>query len=85
MFAGDRRWALVALVVLWASYIFVVWKIMADAGSNEVLLALVVSSGLVLLFNTTSIFAMLSHYEKDKAHIYGLDIHYLDANKKSGR
>ena len=35
--------------------------------------------GIVLLFNTASIFAMIRHYSGDKEHIYGLDIHYLDA------
>ncbi len=33
----------------------------------------------MLLFNTASIFAMISHYSGDKDHIYGLDLHYLDA------
>ncbi len=36
-----------------------------------------------LIFNTASIFAMLSHYAEDKENIYGLDIHYLDAAKRS--
>jgi hypothetical protein len=33
----------------------------------------------VLLFNTASILAMVQHYSGDKDHIYGLDLHYLDA------
>ena len=41
--------------------------------------ALVIAGGIVLLFNTASIFAMISHYSGDKEHIYGLDLHYLDA------
>ena len=28
---------------------------------------------------SASIFAMVQHYSGDKEHIYGLDIHYLDA------
>lgn len=84
MFAGDRRWALLALIVLWASYLYIVWQIMPQAASSNTLVALLISGGLVLLFNTASILAMLSHYADDKDHIYGLDIHYLDANKKRG-
>jgi len=81
MFAGDCRWAWAALAVLWASYAYVLWKIVGDAGANDVVMALFAGAGLVLLFNTASIMAMLSHYGKDKEHIYGLDLHYLDANK----
>lgn len=83
MFAGDCRWAWLALAVLWASYIFVILKIREYAGTSDVTIALLASAGLVLLFNTASILAMISHYGKDKEHIYGLDIHYLDANKKN--
>ena len=83
MFAGDKRWAWLALVVLWASYVFVILRIQEYAGTSDVAMVLLASAGLVLLFNTASILAMFSHYAKDKEHIYGLDIHYLDANKKN--
>ena len=83
MFSGDRRWALLALAVLWASYLYIVWQIVPEATSSNTLVALMVSGGLVLLFNTASIVAMLSHYANDKDHIYGLDLHYLDINNKS--
>ena len=83
MYSGDRRWALLALTVLWASYLYVVWKIVPEATSSNTLVALLISGGLVLLFNTAAIIAMLNHYSEDKNHIYGLDLHYLDANKKS--
>ena len=83
MFAGDCRWAWLSLVVLWASYIFVIFKILEYAGASDVIIAILASAGLVLLFNTASILAMISHYRNDKEHIYGLDIHYLDANKKN--
>ena len=82
MFGGDRNWSLVSLLVLWLTYVFVFWRVMTDAGDNDVMLALAISGGLVLLFNTASIIAMLSHYANDKEHIYGLDLHYLDEMKK---
>lgn len=83
MFDGDRRWSLLALAVLWASYLFVIWKVLGYSGTSEAVFALIASAGLVLLFNTASIIAMISQYADDKEHIYGLDLHYLDANKKS--
>lgn len=79
MYAGDRRWALFAVAALWATYGFVFWKVMPEVGTPEVLYVLAIAGGIVLLFNTASILAMISHYSGDKEHIYGLDIHYLDA------
>jgi len=78
MYAGDRRWAVLAVAVLWATYIFVFWKVLPNAGSPEVVYALAIAGGVVLLFNSASIFSMLKHYAEDKEHIYGLDLHYLD-------
>ena len=78
MYAGDRRWAVSAVAVLWSTYAFVFWKVLPDAGSPEIVYALAIAGGIVLLFNTASIFAMLQHYANDKEHIYGLDLHYLD-------
>ena len=83
MFAGDRRWALFAIVVLWLTYAFVFWKVMPNVVDGPVLIALAVSGTLVLTFNTAAILAMISHYAEDKENIYGLDIHYLDAAKRS--
>lgn len=81
MYAGDRRWAVLAVAVLWSTYAFVFWKVLPNAGSPEVVYALAGAGGIVLLFNTSSIFAMLKHYAQDKEHIYGLDLHYLDIQR----
>lgn len=85
MYSGDRVWALVALLTLWATYVFVMAKVIPLVGSEDVLYVLGAGAGLVLLFNTASILAMLSHYGDDKQNIYGLDLHYLDlANRSKG-
>ncbi len=78
MYAGDQRWSVLAVAVLWSTYAFVFWKVLPNAGSPEVIYVLAIAGGIVLLFNTASIFAMLRHYSSDKEHIYGLDLHYLD-------
>lgn len=83
-FGTDRRWALTALAVLWATYLFVLYEVHTKAGSTpEVLWALMIAGGLVLLFNTASIIAMVVHFAEDREQIYGLDLHYLDAAKRS--
>jgi fatty acid desaturase len=83
MFSGDRIAAMIALAALWATLAFVFVSVIPLAGSSEVLYALATGVGMVLLFNTASIFAMLNHYSEDRQHIYGLDLHYLDEMKKS--
>jgi hypothetical protein len=85
MFAGDRLWAFGAVLVLWCLYLFTYWQLSMSQGENGVLQALGIAGGLVLLFNTASILAMIVHYSHDKDHIYGLDIHYLDEMKRAKR
>jgi RsiW-degrading membrane proteinase PrsW (M82 family) len=82
MFSGDRMWSLVAVVVLWLLYAFVFYEIKDYAGPSEVIWALIVAGGLVVLFNTASIFAMLFHLSEERDEIYGLDLHYLDLKNK---
>lgn len=82
MFSGDRIASLAALITLWGTYTFVFFRVLTLAGSEPVLITLGIGAGLVLLFNTAAIWAMISHYAEDKQNIYGLDLHYLDiANK----
>ncbi|MFT3732357.1 MAG: hypothetical protein QM780_13225 [Hyphomicrobium sp.] len=81
-FAGDRMWSLTAIIVLWLLYAFVFFEVKDYAGSSEVLWALIASGGLVILFNTAAILAMLFHLSEERDEIYGLDLHYLDLKKQ---
>ena len=79
MLKGDRLGASIFVVCLWLVVLFVlvmVWQVVPD---TAIRLTLIVSAGVLLLFNTAAIIAMLRHYEEDKAFIYGLDIRHLDA------
>jgi hypothetical protein len=46
---------------------------------------LLISGGLVLIFNTASIWAMLRHYADDRDFIYGLDLKHLDEMRRQKR
>lgn len=83
MFGTDRLWAYGAVLALWALYAFVFYEILPHVNDDQVLMALAAAGGLVLLFNTAAILAMISHYSDDKQHIYGLDLHYVDLMNKS--
>lgn len=81
MFGGDRFWSYASLVLLWLLYAFVFMKVLPYLGSKQELLLLVVGGFLVLLFNTASVIAMISHLSEVRDEVYGLDLHYLDAAK----
>lgn len=78
MYRGDLAWAVVALVVLWLTILFVFFEVATSSASSGVTLVLLFFGALVLLFNSASIVALLKHYSTDKAHLYGLDLHYID-------
>jgi len=85
MYRNDVRaaWTLVAL--LWITILFVMfmsWSYIPDSGVRIVVL---IGAAAVLIFNTASISAMVSHYGEDKDFIYGLDIKQLDAMRARGR
>lgn len=81
MFGGDRFWSLASLLLLWLLYAFVFFEVLPHASSPEIFWLLATSGGLVLLFNTAAILVMVAHLSRDRAEIYGLDLHYLDAAK----
>ncbi|CAA2139659.1 hypothetical protein [Hyphomicrobium sp. ghe19] len=81
-FAADRNWSLVSVVVLWALYGFIFYEMRVWGFSDEVNLALAISGGLVLLFNTASMIALIAQLNSRRKEIYGLDLYYLDLRKK---
>lgn len=85
MYRGDCAWALVALVVLWLTIAFVFVNVCLRCDNGAILLALAGSAGVLLLLNTASIVALIRHYTTDKAHLYGLDLFYIDAMRRAKR
>jgi hypothetical protein len=82
MYQSDKRGAWLLVALLWIVILFVLfmsWPYIPDTGVKIVVL---IGAAAVLIFNTASISAMISHYAEDKEFIYGLDIQHLDAAKK---
>ena len=73
MFFRDRLAAGAFVIALWLVIGFVFLQIRPLAG-RAISAVLVVAAGLVAVFNTASITAMIRHYRHEKARIYGLDI-----------
>jgi hypothetical protein len=78
MFARDTAAAALFVLALWIVIGFVFAGIGGVAGP-AVATVLLAAGGLVVIFNTASIAAMIRHYRHEKARIYGLDIEHLDA------
>lgn len=85
MFGRDRAMSLGTLIGLWLALGYVYFAVPHGFLGSPVGIVLTVAGSLVLLFNTASVVAMLRHYNEDRAHIYGIDIHYLDAHRARAR
>lgn len=82
MHVRDRWSALVILVALWATLIYTYAVVPHGFLQSSIGIVLTISGVLLLLFNTSSVFAMLAHYREDRDHIYGQDLHNLDLNRQ---
>lgn len=80
MFQRDCWLAWFDVVLLWATVLFVLFAILSVVEDSNIRLMLYISSFVLLIFNTASVFAMTKHLKEDKNYIYGLDIQHLDAN-----
>ncbi len=82
MLSRDRMGAMAFVAALWLAILFVLYVAWQVVDDQTIRIVLTIAGALLLLFNTASIWAMLSHYEEDKDFIYGLDLKYLDEMKK---
>jgi len=82
MYSRDRWSALLILAVLWASIIYTYVKVPHGFFGTPIGVVLIIAGALLLLFNTSSVLAMLSHYRVDRDHIYGQDLRNLDLNRQ---
>ncbi len=81
MFKLDRLWAGGVVVALWAVVFFVMLAVRGFIQDPAIEVVCWIAAGLLLLFNTASIVAMIRHYANDKQHIYAVDIRHQDAGR----
>lgn len=80
-FLRDKITAGVLVVALWATVFFVMLAVRGFIADKTIEVLCWGGAALLLLFNTSSIVAMIRHYGQDKAHIYAVDIRHLDAGQ----
>lgn len=81
MYLRDCFMAWFDVLLLWATVLFVLFAILGIVHDSNIRLAMYVGSAMLLLFNTSSVYAMTKHFDEDKDYIYGLDLQHLDANR----
>lgn len=81
MHRRDRLVAWAFVIGLWFSMIFVAIATWSLAPSSTARIVLWIGGGIVLVFNTAAIMAMLKHYREDRDFMYGLDIKFLDVSR----
>jgi hypothetical protein len=81
MYNRDKYFAWAFVIVLWITVLFVLIAVQPYITDTSVIVVCWIAAALLLLFNTTSIGAMVRHYGHDRNHIYGTDIKHLDAGR----
>lgn len=77
-FSRDRAAAVAFVLGVWLAVGLVYFAVMSLVDDGAIRAVLSVAALLVLVFNTASMVAMISHYSHDKEFIYGIDIRHLD-------
>ena len=81
MYSRDRLAASALIVTLWLTVVFVMFAVRGFMPDRNIEIVCWIGAGVLLLFNTASILAMIRHYAEDKEHIYAVDIRHLDAGR----
>ena len=83
MYKRDCVMSLSDIVLLWLAIGFVLISILSIVEDPFIRVVLIISSALLVIFNTASVAAMTKHYAEDKNFIYELDIKHLDENREA--
>lgn len=81
MYKRDCVMAWSDIILLWLAIGFVLISILSMVEDPFIRVVLIISSALLVIFNTASVAAMTKHYAEDKNFIYELDIKHLDENR----
>ncbi|URK89094.1 hypothetical protein LP421_31870 (plasmid) [Rhizobium sp. RCAM05350] len=85
MHSHDKAGLIIFITVLWCTMVFALVTIWPYISVPAIRIILTTACGLVLVFNTAAIVAMLRHYREDKHFIYGLDLKHLDEMRRRRR
>lgn len=83
MFRRDVLVAAILAVVMWVTLIFTLYATIRVIDVALVKTALAVACVILGTFNTLGLLSMARRYKIEREHVYGEDIHHLDANRRA--
>lgn len=83
MFKRDVLVATVLAALMWATLIFVYFAAFSVIESATVKTMLGIACAILGVFNSMGLLSMARRYKIEREHVYGEDIHHLDANRRA--
>lgn len=83
MFRRDVLAAFVFAVVMWLTLIFTFTIAVSVIPDAVVKTTLAIAGAILGVFNTLGLISMARRYKIEREHVYGEDIHHLDANRRA--
>lgn len=83
-----RRDILVGIVfatLMWLAVLFTLFCALRVIDDTTIKIVLTVAALVLGIFNTLSLLSLIRRYRMEREHVYGEDIHYLDAARAARR
>src|SRR5262245_11217253 len=83
MFKRDILVAVILAALMWATLIFTLSAAFGVINNATVNTMLGIACVMLGVFNSLGLLSMARRYKIEREHVYGEDIHHLDANRKA--
>ncbi|BBX85207.1 hypothetical protein [Mycolicibacterium aubagnense] len=83
MFMRDVIIASTLAAAMWATLIFVFTAAFSVIDSTAVKAILAIAFAVLGVFNSMGLLSMSRRYKIEREHVYGEDIHHIDANRQA--
>lgn len=83
MLKRDILVGIIFVTLMWVTLIFTLYAALSVIDDATVKIVLVVACAVLGVFNTLGLLSMIRRYTIEREHVYGEDIHHLDANRKA--
>jgi len=83
MFKRDVLVAVILAALMWATLIFTFVAAFSVINNATVKTMLGIACVMLGVFNSLGLLSMARRYKIEREHVYGEDIHHLDANRKA--
>lgn len=71
--------------LMWLTLVFTLVTAVSVVDDPAVRIVIAVACGLLGLFNTLALLSLIRRYRVERVHVYGEDLHHLDAARSARR